>query len=354
MFSPPANHCRRSEKKYSIGPKLKNRGGSVVAQTSVRIGCCALFWALALLCGAAAAAEFPTKSVRFIVPWPAGGGADFLSRVVSEKLSERWQRTVVVDNRGGAGGILGTELAAKAPADGYTWFLCTTPSTITPALHGKVSFDLMKDFVPVILLASAPYVLAAHPSVPVKSVPELIAYAKSNPGRLSYSSSGNGSAPHLAGELFKTRAGVQMTHVPYKGTAPALADTIAGHVQLTFANLVPTLPQVRSGKLRGLAVTGAQRVKQLPELPTIAESVLPGFQVTVWYGIEVPAGTPKHVVTTMNRDINEVLRLPEVAERLSREGATPIGGTPAEFGAHIQSELRKWAQTVRDSGAKAD
>ena len=309
---------------------------------------------LALAFGTAAAAEFPTKSVRFIVPWPPGGGADFLSRVVAEKLSERWQRTVVVDNRGGAGGILGTELAMKAPADGYTWFLCTTPSTITPALHGKVSFDLIKDFTPVTLLASAPYVLAAHPSLPVKSVQELIAYAKSNPGRLSYSSSGNGSAPHLAGELFKTRAGIQMTHVPYKGTAPALADTIAGHVQLTFANLVPTQPQVKAGKLRGIAVTGVERVKQLPEVPTIAESGMPGFDVTVWYGIEVPAGTPKPVIALMSRDINHVLRLPEVAERLSREGATPMGGTPAEFGALIDRELRKWAQAVRVSGAKAD
>ena len=315
---------------------------------------CAAALTLALACGTAAAAEFPTKSVRFIVPWPPGGGADFLSRVVAEKLSERWQRTVVVDNRGGAGGILGTELAVKAPADGYTWFLCTTPSTITPALHGKVSFDLMKDFMPVTLLASAPYVLAAHPSLPVKSVQELIAYAKSNPGRLSYSSSGNGSAPHLAGELFKTRAGIQMTHVPYKGTAPALADTIGGHVQLTFANLVPTQPQVKAGKLRGIAVTGAERVKQLPEVPTIAESGMPGFDVTVWYGIEVPAGTPKPVIALMSRDINHVLRLPDVAERLSREGATPMGGTPAEFGALIERELKKWAQAVRVSGAKAD
>ena len=316
--------------------------------------CIAFACALALVCGAVTAADFPTKSVRFIVPWPPGGGADFLSRVVAERLSERWQRTVVVDNRGGAGGILGTELAAKAPADGYTWFLCTTPSTITPALHGKVSFDLMKDFAPVTLIASAPYVLAAHPSLPLKSVPELIAYAKSNPGRLSYSSSGNGSAPHLAGELFKTRAGIQMTHVPYKGTAPALTDTIAGHVQLTFSNLVPTQPHVKSGKLRGIAVTGAERVRQLPDLPTIGESGLPGFDVTVWYGIEVPAGTPQQVIATMSRDINQVLRLPEVAERLSREGAAPMGGTPPEFGRLIERELRKWAQAVRDSGAKPD
>jgi len=315
---------------------------------------CVLSMIVLGLAGNIAAKDFPTKSIRFIVPWPPGGGADFLSRVVAQKLTEQYGHNVVVDNRGGAGGVIGTELAAKAPADGYTWLLETAPTTIAPALHARIGFDVVKDFTPVSLIASAPYVLASHPSLPVKSVAELIAYAKAQPGQLSYSSSGNGSVPHLAGALLKTRAGVQITHIPYRGTGPAIADTLAGHVQLTISNLVPMLAQINAGKLRGLAVTSLQRVKLLPELPTIAESGFPSFEASVWYGVAVPAGTPTTLVNAINSDVNQAVRAPEVAPRLSQEGATPLSVTPKQFAAYVDSELKKWAEAVRVSGAKAD
>jgi tripartite-type tricarboxylate transporter receptor subunit TctC len=260
----------------------------------------------------------------------------------------------VVDNRGGAGGVIGTEMAAKAPADGYTWLLETAPTTITPALYAKPGFDVVKDFTPVSLLASAPYVLACHPSLPLRSVAELIAYAKARPGQLSYSSSGNGSVPHLAGALLKTRAGIQITHVPYRGTGPAIVDTLAGHVQLTISNLVPMVVQINAGKLRGLAVTSLERVKPLPDLPTIAESGFQGFEASVWYGIAVPAGTPKALVDALNADINDVLRSPDIEPRLSQEGATALVVTPRQFSTYVDSELKKWAEAVRVSGAKAD
>lgn len=303
---------------------------------------------------AAATDTFPTKSIRFIVPWPPGGGADYLSRVVAQKLTERYGQNVVVDNRGGAGGVIGTELAAKAPADGYTWMLETAPTTIVPALHPKLGFDVLRDFTPVSLIASAPYVLASHPSLPVKSVAELVAHAKLHPGQLSYSSSGNGSVPHLAGAIIRLRAGVQITHVPYRGTAPAIADTLSGRVPLTISNIVPMLTQIKAGRLRGLAVTSAERVKLLPELPTVAESGFAGFEAGVWYGVAVPAGTPAAIVNAMNREINQVVRAPDVEPRFSQEGATALAVTPKEFAAYVERELKKWAEAVRVSGAKAD
>ncbi len=301
-----------------------------------------------------AAENFPAKSIRFIVPWPPGGGADFLSRVVAQKLTDRYGQNVVVDNRGGAGGVIGAELAAKAPADGYTWMLETAPTTIVPALHAKLGFDVMKDFTPVSMIASAPYVLASHPSLTVKSVAELVAHAKSQPAQLGYATSGNGTVAHLAGALLNTRAGIQITHVPYRGTAPALADVLAGRVQLTIANLVPMQAQIRAKKLRGIALTSSERAKSLPELPTIAESGFPGFEASVWYGIAVPAGTPATIVNAMNGHINQVIRAPEVESRFSQDGAMAITMTPKEFAAYVESELKKWAEAVRASGAKAN
>ena len=305
-------------------------------------------------CGLAVSAEYPLKSIRFVVPWPPGGGADFLSRVLAQKLSERYGQNVVVDNRPGAGGVIGAELAARAPADGYTWLLATAPTAIAPALHSKLTFDVEKDFAAVGPIASAPYVLAVNPALPVGSVAALIAYAKAHPGQISFSSSGTGSVPHLAGELLNTRAGVQMTHVPYRGTGPALADAIGGQVQMTIANIVPTLPQVKAGKLRALAVTSLQRVKLAPELPTIAESGYPGFEASVWYGIFVPAKTPQALIARLNRDLDQVMNQPDMQPRLSQEGATPLHATPQQFAAYVHGELAKWAEVVRISGAKAD
>ena len=303
---------------------------------------------------AVAAESFPNKAIRFIVPWPPGGGADFLSRVVAQKLTERFGQNVVVDNRGGAGGVIGTELAAKSPADGYTWLLETTPTTIVPALHAKLGFDVARDFTPVSLIASAPYVLASHPSLPVKSVAELTAHVTTRPAQLGYSTSGNGSVGHLAGAVLNTRAGMTLTHVPYRGTGPAIADTLAGRVPLTIANLVPMQVQIKAGKLRGLAVTSAERVKLLPELPTIAESGFAGFEASVWYGVAVPSGTPSPIVSTMNTAINQVIRSPEVEPRFAQEGATAIAVTPRAFADYVDRELKKWAEAVRVSGAKAE
>jgi tripartite-type tricarboxylate transporter receptor subunit TctC len=336
---------------------LRRSGSIHVERSALRLipsACAVSLVILGLASEASEAKDFPDKSIRFIVPWPPGGGADFLSRVIAQKLTERYGQNVVVDNRGGAGGVIGTEMAATAPADGYTWLLETTPTTIAPALYTKLGFDVVKNFTPVSLIASAPYVLASHPSLPVTSVAELIAYSKAHPGQLSYSSSGNGSVPHLAGALLNTRAGLHITHIPYRGTAPAIADTLSGSVQFTIANLVPMLTQIHARKLRGLAVTSLDRANVLPDLPTIAESGFQGFEASVWYGIAVPAGTPRSLVDAMNSDINQVIRSPDVAPRLSQEGATAQTVTPEQFAAYVQSELKKWNEAVRISGARVD
>jgi tripartite-type tricarboxylate transporter receptor subunit TctC len=311
--------------------------------------------ALAALASLAWAQSYPTKPIRLVVPFPAGGTTDILARAAAQKLTEAWGQTVIVDNRPGAGGNIGSELVAKSAPDGYTLEMGTVGThAINASLYAKMPYDHVKDFVPVILVAGVPNVLVVHPSVPVHSVAELIAYAKANPGKLNFASSGSGTSIHLSGELFKVMAGVQMTHVPYKGSAPAVQDLLGGQVQLMFDNLPSSLPHIKAGKLRALAVTSATRASALPDVPTVAEAGLPGFEASSWFGVLAPAGTPPAIVAKLNAEIAKWLATPEAKEKLSAQGANIAGGTPEDFAKHIAGETTKWARVVKESGAKVD
>lgn len=313
--------------------------------------------ALAVLFAPMAFAQtnYPTKPVRLIVPFPPAGTTDILARAVAQKLSETWGQQVVVDNHPGAGGNIGSDLVAKAAPDGYTLLMGTVGThAINPSLYSKMPYDHVKDFVPVILVAGVPNVLVVNPSLPVKSVRELIDYAKANPGKLNFASSGNGTSIHLSGELFKTMTGVQMTHVPYKGSSPALTDLMGGQVQLMFDNLPSSLSFIKAGKLRALAVTSSQRSATLPELPTLAESGLPGFEASSWFGVLAPAGTPKEIVDKINGAVAAWLATPEAKEKLLAQGAIAAGGPPDAFVKHIAAETTKWAKVVKESGAHVD
>ena len=302
----------------------------------------------------APAANYPTKQIRVIVPFPAGGPTDAIARAIGQKLNETWGQAVIVDNRPGAGGNIGTELAAKSPPDGYTLFIGTVANAINQSLFTRLPFDFVRDFAPVTQNYVTGLILAVHPSLPVSSVRELIALAKARPGELSYSSSGVGGTPHLSGELFNSMAGVKMVHVPYKGSAPAMADLLGGHVQLTFDNMLSVLPQVKAGKLRGLAVTLTARSPLAPELPTIAESGLTGFEVKSWNGVVVPTGTPKEIIARLNTEIVRILRQPELREKFLVQGVELVPTTPEEFGAFIKQDIAKWAKVIQLSGARAE
>ncbi|MBK6394839.1 MAG: tripartite tricarboxylate transporter substrate binding protein [Betaproteobacteria bacterium] len=311
--------------------------------------------AVAVPPAALAQTAFPTRPIRIVVPFPPGGTTDILARAAAQKMAEAWKEQAVVDNRPGAGGNIGAELVAKAPADGYTMLMGTVGThSINASLYAKMPYDHVRDFAPVILVAAVPNVLVVHPSVPVNSVAELIAYAKANPGKLNFASSGSGTSIHLAGELFKVMAGVQMTHVPYKGSAPAIADLVGGQVQLMFDNLPSALPQIKAGRLRALGVTSAQRAPALPDVPTIAESGLPGYEASSWFGLLAPAGTPQDVVAKVNGEVARWLASPEAKEKLLSQGANAAGGTPEDFVRHIAAETAKWQQVVKASGAKVD
>jgi tripartite-type tricarboxylate transporter receptor subunit TctC len=319
----------------------------------------ALFIAIATLATpfafAQSTANYPAKPVRLVVPFPAGGTTDILARAVAQKLSEAWGQQVIVDNRPGAGGNIGSDLVAKSKPDGYTLLMGTVGThAINPSLYKNMPYDHVKDFVPVILVAGVPNVLVVNPSLPVHSVPELIAYAKANPGKLNFASSGNGTSIHLSGELFKAMTGVEMTHVPYKGSAPALTDLIGGQVQLMFDNLPSSLPFIKAGKLRALAVTSGARAAALPDLPTLAESGLPGFEASSWFGVLAPAGTPRDIVAKLDGTIASWLASPEAKEKLLAQGAIAAGGTPDDFARHIAAETSKWAKVVKASGAHID
>jgi tripartite-type tricarboxylate transporter receptor subunit TctC len=316
-------------------------------------------WALAVLLAAVAtgacAQGYPTKPIRIVVPFPAGGATDLLARAAAQKLTDAWGQPVVVDNRPGAGGNIGSELVAKAAPDGYTLEMGTVGThAINASLYAKMPYDHVKDFAPVILVASVPNVLVVNPAVPVNSVQELIAYAKANPGKLNFASSGSGTSIHLSGELFKVMAGVQMAHIPYKGSAPALQDLIGGQVQLMFDNLPPSLPQIKGGKLRALAVTSAVRAPALPDVPTVAEAGLPGFEASSWFGILAPAGTPPDIIAKLNAEIAKWLASPEAKEKMLALGANAAGGSPEDFAKHIATETVKWQKVVKASGAKVD
>jgi len=298
----------------------------------------------------AAAQSYPTRPVRMVLPYPPGGGTDTISRLVAQKLSERWGQQVVVDNRPGANGIIGTELVARAKPDGYTVGVVIATQAINPALYPKLPYDTVKDFVPVTLMAQYPYILTVHSSVPAKSTSEFVALAKQRPGAMSYASSGNGSGPHLAFEFFKSKAGIDLVHVPYKGAGPANRELISGQVQAFFNNFLAARAHIESGRIRVLGVSSATRSQAMPDMPTIAESGVPGFDVTSWYSVIAPAGTPAAVVNKIQTDIAAVLRLPEVAARLSNDGAEPVGSSSAEFGRFLQAEIRKWSEVVKNAG----
>jgi tripartite-type tricarboxylate transporter receptor subunit TctC len=298
---------------------------------------------------------YPSRPIRLICPFPPGGTTDLVARLVAQKLTEAWGQQVVVDNRGGAGGVIGTEMVAKSLPDGYTVLLGSiTTHAVNPALYKKLNFDPVKDFAPVSLVVSSPQLLAVHPSVPVKSAQELIALAKAKPGQLNYASAGSGTSPHLTFELFKSVAGINVTHVPYKGTGPAITELVGGQVQMMITGVVALMPHVKSGKLRALAVTSQKRVASLPNLPTIAESGLNNFDVSSWFGVFLPAGSPKDLVSRMNSEIRKMLEIPEVRQRLIDLGADPASNSPQEFAAYVKSEMARWGAVVRETGARVD
>jgi tripartite-type tricarboxylate transporter receptor subunit TctC len=296
----------------------------------------------------------PNKPIRIIVPTAPSGGNDVMARIVAQKLGERMKQPVIVENKAGGNGSIGSEAVAKAAPDGYTiLFGYIATHGINPGLS-KLPYDAVKDFAPIARIADAPNVLVVNPSVPVKTVQELIAYAKAKPGSLNYASAGNGTAPHIAAEEFKLRTGIDMTHVPYKGSGPAVGDTLAGQTQVMFASLVAASQHIKSGKLRGLAVTGKARSPLFPSLPTVAESGVPGFEVVQWYGFFAPAKTPPEIVDRLNREINAVMKDPDTVKRFSDQGADVVTGTPQEFGAFVKAEIEKWSAVIKAAKITAD
>lgn len=296
--------------------------------------------------GTAHAQSYPSKPIRMIVPFAPGGGTDIVARAVAQKIGETFKQAVVVDNKTGASGNIGMELAAKSAADGYTIIMTSSALAINPSLYKGLAYDAVKDFSPVTLATLIPFILVVNSSLPAASVKELIGLARSKPGQLAYSSAGTGNATHLSMALFEMMAKVKMNHVPYKGTGQAMSDLMGGHVQLMFGAIPSTMPGVKAGKLRILAISSATRASVLREVPTVAEAGLPGYELTSWYGVLAPAGTPDAIVAQLNSEIVTALNLPEVKSRLSAEGADPVGNTPAQFQAYIRSEIEKYSKIV--------
>jgi len=303
--------------------------------------------------GAFAASSYPDRPVRMIVGFPPGGAADILARAAGQQLSERLGQQVVIDNRGGAGGLIATETAARGNPDGYTLLFSSIPHVINPHLYKKVSYDALKDFAPVVQFVSVPLMMASGPSLQATTVKELIDYAKANPAKINYGSGGSGSSSHLAVELFKSMAGINMAHIPYKGTGPLITDMLGGQIALTIASAVPLAPQVRSGKLRGLAVTGPKRSPAFPAIPAIAETVK-GYEVVNWFGVFALAGTPKPVTERINAALNEALRTPQLVKTLQAQGAEAVGGSAADFERVVRADYAKWGRVVKESGARVD
>lgn len=322
-----------------------------LSQTCARmLGC-----VLAIAALPAAAQEYPTRPLRFIAPNLPGGPTDILARLLGQKLSETMGQPVVVENRAGAGGNIGTEIAAKAPPDGYTLITGNNATFgANVSLYKRLGFDPIKDFAPVIFVATQPNILVVHPSLPAKNVRELIALAKARPGQLNYSGSGVGAAAHMAAELFKTMTDTNIVHISYKSAAPALADLISGQTQLMFATALSVTPHIKSGRVRALAVTSAQRSRLYSDLPTIAEAGVPGFEASTWHGVLVTGGTPAPIVERLNTELNRILQMPDVRERLGSLGAEIVGGTSKEFADHIRREIPKWAKVVKAAGASLD
>lgn len=301
----------------------------------------------------AVAQNYPVRPVRLIVPVPPGGGQDIMARALAQRLSDSWGQTVVVDNRSGASAVLGTELLARAAPDGYTLILISSTHVIAPSLN-KVPYDPIKDFTPVTQVSSQPYLMGIHPSLPAKSVQEFVELAKSRPGQLNYGSAGNGTAVHLAGELFKLMTGTNLTHIPYKGGGPALLALMSGETALLFASLPSLLPQAKAGKVRALAVSSAGRTDAAPALPTVAESGLPGFEVVNFYGVLAPRGTQKVIVARLNADITRILNMPDLKQRMASEGTDAVGSTPENFGVFLVTEVAKWAKVVKAANIRGE
>lgn len=309
---------------------------------------------LAFAGGQVLAQNYPTGTVRIVVPFPAGGGVDGMGRIVSQKLTEALGKPVVIDNRAGANGMIGSEIVAKSPKDGYTLLVNGANFVTTPSLFSKATYDPIREFDPVSLIALAPNVLVVHPSLPVKSVKELIAFAKAKPGQVGFAGSGSGSTPHLAAELFKTMTRTDMLHVPYRGTGPAITALLSGEVSIMFMPAIAASPYIQSGRLRALAVTSAQRLPAMPALPTIAESGLKGYQFSQWYGLLAPAGTPVGILNLLNTHVAKIMQHPDMKQRMTDSGGVAVGSTREEFAAFLKEEFTKWAQVIKRSGARVD
>lgn len=298
--------------------------------------------------------KYPNKSIRVIVPVAPGGGTDFIARLIGQKLSEAWGQPVIVDNRPGGAGNLGVEIAAKAVPDGYTLVIPITSFPINPSLYSKLPFDTVRDFAPITLVASAPLLLVVNPGVQANSVKELIAFAKARPGQLNYANSGSGTTAHLAGELFKRMAGVDIVSIAYKGGGPAVIDLIAGNVQIYFSTVPAALPQVKAGRLRALAVTSSKRLNNIPEIPTVSESGLPGFEVVAWFGMFAPGKTPQPIVKKLNGEVVRILGMPDVREKMSGQGLIPGGNTSEELGVFLKAEIAKWSKLIKEANIRIE
>ena len=300
------------------------------------------------------AQSYPAKPIRIVVPFAPGGGADIIARIVGQKMTDSWGQQVVVDNRAGASGNIGAEIVAKSAPDGYTLLMASSALAINPSVYRSVPYDVIKDFAPITQPGLLPNILVVHPSVPVKTVKDLIALAKSRPGQLAYASAGAGTGTHLAAEMFKLQAGIDMVHVPYKGGGALISDLLGGQVALTFATLPSVMPYVKAGRLRAVAMTTTRRWHGLPAVPTIAESGFPDFEISTWIGLLAPAGTPKDAVAKLHAEVVRILKLPDVRERFDGLGIEPVGDTPEHFAQYIRSELAKYAKVVKQSGARVE
>ena len=310
---------------------------------------------IAALALPALAQSYPTKPIRMILAFPPGGPTDINARIFAQKLGESMNQQIVVDNKGGAGGNIGAAEAAKSPADGYTIFYNTSAISIAPSLYSKLNYDVLKDYAPVALTATVPLVLVVNPALAVKSVQELVAYAKANPGNVNYGSSGSGTITHLASAMFGAQMGLTLQHIPYKGSAPALVDVAGGQTQMMIDTINTVLPYVKDNRLRALAIAISRRSTALPDVPTLEEAAgLPGFEMSAWQGVVVPAATPKEIVAKLNAEINKAVQNTDLRQRLATQGAEPLGGTSEHYAAYIRTELARWSAVVKDSGAKAD
>ncbi|MEK7231567.1 MAG: tripartite tricarboxylate transporter substrate binding protein [Pseudomonadota bacterium] len=312
-----------------------------------------LAW-LACMAGTALAQGYPAGPVRMIVPFPAGGGVDSAGRILAQKLGESYGKSFIIENRGGANGNIGTEVAAKSPKDGYTLLFTGAGLVTNPSLYAKIPYDVARDFEPISLMALGPNVLVVHPSLPVKSVKELVALAKAKPGQIGFAGSGSGSTPHLAGELFNSLAAVKMVHIPYRGSGPAMIGVLSGETPVMFLPAINAGPHVKSGRMRALAVTSTSRLAAMPGLPTVAESGLRGYESSQWYGLLAPAGAPEDILNSLSAHVVKTMQAADIRQRLTADGIVPVGSTREQFTAHIKSELVKWAKVIKQSGARID